>query len=72
MFTAKQRKHPKPSRPKRIISMEGKHAVHAACNNGSSAFVTRSGELYMFGKDSTYCEMGTGEHFHIQKAHNGM
>ena len=34
--------------------------VNAACNNGTSALVTKEGELFMFGKDSAYCDGNTG------------
>lgn len=40
--------------------MEGKTIVDIACNNGTSALVTREGELYLFGKDSTFCDSTTG------------
>ena len=42
--------------------MDGKMVIVAACNNGTSALVTREGELYIFGKDSTYCDSTTGYH----------
>lgn len=32
------------------------HVVYAACNYGSTALVTRSGELLMFGKDTQHCD----------------
>ncbi len=41
--------------------MEGKTVVFAACNNGTSALVTKEGELYLFGKDSGYCDASTGK-----------
>lgn len=40
--------------------MEGKVIIDIACNNGTSALVTREGELYLFGKDSTFCDSATG------------
>jgi len=40
--------------------MEGRTVVHIACNNGSSAIVTKEGELFMFGKDSSHCDSNTG------------
>lgn len=40
--------------------MDGKMVIVAACNNGTSALVTREGELYIFGKDSTYCDSTNG------------
>ena len=35
--------------------MEGYTVSYVAANNGSSAMITREGELYMFGKDSVHC-----------------
>lgn len=40
--------------------MEGKTVIAAACNNGTSALVTREGDLYLFGKDTMYCDATTG------------
>ncbi|XP_037071412.1 E3 ubiquitin-protein ligase MYCBP2-like [Pollicipes pollicipes] len=57
---AKARRQPKPQRPKRMVKMEGKVVVEAACNNGSSALVTASGHLYIFGKDSIHSEGTSG------------
>ncbi|KAK4016037.1 hypothetical protein OUZ56_031000 [Daphnia magna] len=56
----KHRRQQKSSRPKRFTSVEGKSVIDIACNNGSSAMVTKDGELYLFGKDSTYCDSATG------------
>ncbi|XP_046440285.1 E3 ubiquitin-protein ligase MYCBP2-like isoform X2 [Daphnia pulex] len=56
----KHRRQQKSSRPKRFSSIEGKVVVDIACNNGSSAMVTKDGELFLFGKDSTYCESTSG------------
>ncbi|XP_078077743.1 E3 ubiquitin-protein ligase MYCBP2 isoform X20 [Mustelus asterias] len=54
--SAKSRRQPKPYKPKKMIKIESKIAVYAACNNGSSAITTKDGELYMFGKDAVYCD----------------
>ena len=35
--------------------MEGYNVSYIAANNGSSAMITREGELYLFGKDSVHC-----------------
>lgn len=40
--------------------MEGYDVTYVACNNGTSAFVTRTGDVYMFGKDTTHCDPATG------------
>uniref|UniRef100_S4RQI1 Uncharacterized protein n=1 Tax=Petromyzon marinus TaxID=7757 RepID=S4RQI1_PETMA len=54
--SAKSRRQPKACKPKKMIRMEGKAVVQVACNNGSSALVTREGELYTFGKDAVYSD----------------
>lgn len=53
---SKARRQPKPVKPKKMIKMEGKVAVTCSCNHGTSAIVTREGELYMFGKDSNHAD----------------
>ncbi|CAH0578389.1 unnamed protein product [Chrysodeixis includens] len=52
----KHRRTPKPTRPKKIFKAEGHFVVYAACNYGSSALVTRQGQLLMFGKDTQHCD----------------
>ncbi|XP_069365103.1 E3 ubiquitin-protein ligase MYCBP2 isoform X3 [Maniola hyperantus] len=52
----KHRRTPKPTRPKKILKAEKHHVVYAACNYGSTALVTRAGELLMFGKDTQHCD----------------
>lgn len=50
-----------------MLKVEGYTIVNAACNNGTTALVTKDGELLMFGKDTTHCEPNTGYyyfHFH--------
>jgi E3 ubiquitin-protein ligase MYCBP2 len=37
-----------------------KHVVYTACNNGSSGILTKEGEVYIFGKDTTHCDHATG------------
>ena len=49
------RRQPKPVKPKKFHRMEGYNVSYIAANNGSSAMLTRDGELYMFGKDSVHC-----------------
>ncbi|XP_058809373.1 E3 ubiquitin-protein ligase MYCBP2-like [Phymastichus coffea] len=51
---------PKPSKPKKMQKVEGQFIVHAACNNGSTALVTKEGSLLMFGKDTLYSDETTG------------
>ena len=59
-YLAKARRQPKPAKPKKMIKLEGKHVVNSACNNGTSSVITRDGELYMFGKDTSQCDQTTG------------
>ena len=44
-----------------MIKMDSHYVTAAACNNGTSALVTRDGELYMFGKDTSHCDHLTGQ-----------
>lgn len=55
--TSKNRRQQKPVKPKKITKIEGHFVVHASCNNGTSAFVTKAGKLIMFGKDTTHCDV---------------
>ncbi|KAJ3592162.1 hypothetical protein NHX12_007291, partial [Muraenolepis orangiensis] len=54
--STKSRRQPKPYKPKKMIKLESKTAVHTACNSGSSSIVTKDGELYMLGKDAIYSD----------------
>lgn len=56
----KARRQPKAVKPKKMLKMEGHFVVSAACNNGTSALVTRDGELFMFGKDTFNCDQSCG------------
>ncbi|KAB7503617.1 E3 ubiquitin-protein ligase MYCBP2 [Armadillidium nasatum] len=56
----KIRRQPKAVKPKKMLKMEGNFVVNAACNNGTTALVTRDGELYMFGKDTFSCDQTCG------------
>ncbi|XP_037787011.1 E3 ubiquitin-protein ligase MYCBP2-like isoform X1 [Penaeus monodon] len=58
--SSKGRRQPKPVKPKKMIKLDGHFVINAACNNGTSALVTRDGELYMFGKDTSHCDSTTG------------
>lgn len=56
----KVRRQPKPVKPKKMAKVEGQFIVDAACNNGSTALVTRDGSLLMFGKDTLHSDAVTG------------
>lgn len=57
---AKPRRVAKASKPKKVIRMEGHDVTFIACNNGTSAFVTRTGDVYMYGKDTAHCDPTSG------------
>ncbi|XP_026688552.1 E3 ubiquitin-protein ligase MYCBP2-like, partial [Diaphorina citri] len=40
--------------------LESQIITHAACNYGTTALVNREGELFMFGKDTSFCDPNTG------------
>uniref|UniRef100_A0A182JLT3 Regulator of chromosome condensation n=1 Tax=Anopheles atroparvus TaxID=41427 RepID=A0A182JLT3_ANOAO len=50
------RRQPKAVKPKRLNKLDGQTVTFVACNNGTSAFVTKEGKLIMYGKDTNYCE----------------
>ncbi|XP_055913946.1 E3 ubiquitin-protein ligase highwire isoform X3 [Eupeodes corollae] len=54
--SSKNRRQPKASKPKRLTRIDGHVVIQAACNNGTSAFVTKTGRLIMFGKDTAHCD----------------
>ncbi|XP_035719406.1 E3 ubiquitin-protein ligase MYCBP2-like isoform X2 [Vespa mandarinia] len=56
----KARRQPKPVKPKKMIKVEGKFIIDTACNNGTTALVTKEGSLLMFGKDTLHCDPVTG------------
>ncbi|KAL4230611.1 E3 ubiquitin-protein ligase mycbp2 [Mactra antiquata] len=58
--TSKGRRQPKAVKPKKMIRLESKHVIYAACNNGSSAVITKEGGVYMFGKDTAHCHQSSG------------
>lgn len=60
LFLDKVRRQPKPVKPKKISKVEGQFIVDAACNNGSTALVTREGSLLMFGKDTLHSDPASG------------
>lgn len=53
----KNRRQPKPVKPKKIAKLEPSEVVYTSCNNGTSAFVTKSGKLIMYGKDTSFCDV---------------
>ena len=57
---ARNRRQPKPVKAKKFFKMDGKLVTYVAANSGTSAMVTRDGHLFMFGKDSTFCDPHTG------------
>lgn len=57
--TSKNRRQPKAVKPKKLTKVDSHFVVNAACNNGTSAFVTKNGKLIMFGKDTAHCD-GSG------------
>lgn len=46
----------KPTKPKRIARLDNHFIVNISSNNGTSAFVTKTGKLIMFGKDTNFCD----------------
>lgn len=46
----------KPNKPKRISRLDNQFIVHVSSNNGTSAFVTKTGKLIMYGKDTSFCD----------------
>lgn len=59
-YVAKIRRVAKASKPKKVIRMDGHDITFVACNNGTSAFITRSGDVYMYGKDTAHCDSSSG------------
>lgn len=58
----------KPTKPKRISRLDNNFIVHVSSNNGTSAFVTKTGKLIMFGKDTSFCD-SHGIVTHLQDQH---
>ena len=44
-----------------MIRLEGKQITFSAANSGTSALISKDGELFMFGKDSAYCDHNSGK-----------
>lgn len=51
------RRQPKAMKPKKINKIETHEVVYTSCNNGTSAFVTKSGKLIIYGKDTSFCDL---------------
>lgn len=54
--SSKNRRQPKAVKPKKIGKIDGHFVTYASCNNGTSALVTNTGKLIMFGKDTMHCD----------------
>ena len=52
-------------KPRKVQRLIGRHVTQVSCNTGTSAAVTREGELFMFGKDTRYCDQATGVYQYI-------
>ena len=63
------RRAPKPVKPKKIHRVEGFTVVDVAANNGTSAFVTKDGDLFVFGKDSAHCDYTSGRVSDLKGVH---
>lgn len=59
-LAGKVRRQPKPMKPKKMLKVDGQVIVEAACNNGTTALVTKEGSLLMFGKDTLHSDGLTG------------
>ncbi|KAJ8933505.1 hypothetical protein NQ318_002558, partial [Aromia moschata] len=57
---SKVRRQPKPTKPKKMIKVDGQFVVSGACNNGTTALINRDGELILFGKDTAHADPTTG------------
>uniref|UniRef100_A0A8D8RF51 RCR-type E3 ubiquitin transferase n=1 Tax=Cacopsylla melanoneura TaxID=428564 RepID=A0A8D8RF51_9HEMI len=58
--TSKIRRQGKASKPKLMTKLESQIITAAGCNYGTTALVNREGELFMFGKDTSFCDPNTG------------
>lgn len=68
---SKNRRQPKAVKPRKMSKLDGHIVLQAACNNGTSAFVTKTGKLIMYGKDTVHCDaqgfVSDFQNHHIQK-----
>ena len=60
---------PKPVKPKKIHRVEGFTVVDVAANNGTSALVTKDGDLFVFGKDSAHTDYTSGRVSDLKGVH---
>lgn len=58
--SSKIRRTLKPVKPKKMLKIDDEFVIDAACNNGSTALVTKKGTLLMFGKDTLYADPQSG------------
>lgn len=65
VISGKVRRQPKAVKPKKMVKVEGLTIINVACNNGTTALVTKDGELLMFGKDTTHADPSTGNLFFV-------
>lgn len=56
----KGRRQSNPTKPKKMMKVDPLTIVDAACNNGTTALVTKDGSLLMYGKDYLYSNEVTG------------
>jgi E3 ubiquitin-protein ligase MYCBP2 len=47
--------------PAQIARLEKQSVVGVACNSGSSCLLNKKGELFIYGKDTTYADLLTGK-----------
>ncbi|CAM1315909.1 MYCBP2 (predicted), partial [Pycnogonum litorale] len=66
---SKSHRQSKASKPKKMSKLDGQFVVHSACNHGTSAVVTKHGELYMFGKDTAHCDHTSGQVLGLKDVH---
>lgn len=59
--TRKLKKQPTPVRNKQIPTIDGKKVISYSASNGTTAFITEKGRLFLHGKDVANCDPATGE-----------
>ena len=60
LISAKGRRPHKAVKPRKVQRLVSRQVSQVSCNSGTSAAVTKDGELYMFGKDTRFCDTNTG------------
>lgn len=58
--SSKPRRPPKAKKPFKISRMDKLNITSTACNSGTSCLVTKKGELYVFGKDTSSADFSSG------------